>query len=141
MQPFVCVSVDGVGAVCLHDDVAGVQLSERADHMIDVGAAGRLIAGMHGQLRKANIHGVHRGVRVGDVAQRGAAENIGAVGEVLHRHAGLGADGGEDRTGNGVGGVLLVGVMLDAFRLCKALSLIKISRRIYTCHSLNYELC
>ena len=50
---------------------------------------------------------------VGDVAQRGAAQHVRAVGKVLHRHAGHCAQAGEDRAGDGVGGVLLVGVVLD----------------------------
>ena len=100
-------------AVGRGDDVRLVELAERADHVIHIGAARRLIAGVHRKLSQADIHGVHGYVRVGEVAERRAAGDIRAVGEVLNRHARLGADFRENRVGNRVGGVFLVGVVLD----------------------------
>lgn len=68
---------------------------------------------VHRQLRETDVHGVERYLRVGDVAERRAARHVGAVGVILHRHAGALADAAEDAGGNGVGGVALVGVVFD----------------------------
>ena len=72
-----------------------------------------LIAGVHGQLGKADIHRVHGDVGGADVAQGGAAGQVGPVGKALGRHAGLSAELRKGRGGDRVGGVALVGVVLD----------------------------
>ena len=68
---------------------------------------------MHGQLGKADVHRIHGDVGGADIAQRGPAEQIGAVRVMLHRHARPAADLRKDRLAHRVGGVLLVGVVLD----------------------------
>ena len=81
--------------------------------MLHIPRTGGLVAGVHGQLSQADVHRRDGHVRPGDVAQRGAAQHVGAVGEVLHRHVRAAADLAEDGPAHAVGGVLLVGALLE----------------------------
>lgn len=83
------------------------------DHVPQVKHARRLIAGVHRQLGHADIDGVQRDVGVCDVAQRRAAHDVRAVDKVLARNILLLAQLLENRRGNRIGGVALVGVVLD----------------------------
>ena len=87
--------------------------THRVDHVVSIGHGRSLHRAVHGQLGQANVR--HRdGKRVAlQVAQGAAARLIGAVGEHLHRHTSLAADFLENRTADGVGGVLLAGVVLQ----------------------------
>ncbi len=66
-----------------------------------------------GQLGQANVYSVHGGVGACDIAKGGAAGHIGPVDIVLDRDAGLLTDGPENAGGDRVGGIFLVGAVLD----------------------------
>ena len=73
----------------------GVEGGHGLHQIAGVPHPGGLKAGVHGQLGQADVHRVHRHMGVGDVPQGGAPRQVGAVGEVLHRHPGAPAQGGE----------------------------------------------
>ena len=68
---------------------------------------------MHGQLRKADVHTRDGDLRRGDGAERRAARHVGSVGVHLHGRARLAADRCEQRAGDAVGRIALVGVEFD----------------------------
>ena len=68
---------------------------------------------MHSQLRQADIHRVQGHLGVCDVAQSRTTGHIRTVGVLLHRHPHPLAHQAEDGGGYRVGGVLLIGVILD----------------------------
>ena len=78
-----------------------------------VGHAGHLPGSVHGQLGKADIHGRDGQVCTGDIAQRGSARQIRPVAVKLYRHFRHAAYLPEDGSGEGVGGVALIGVVLE----------------------------
>ena len=80
--------------------------------MARVGAARRLVARVHGELGEPDINAVHADLAVREVAERGAACHVWAVGEYLAGHAGALAGGGEHRGAVGVGRVLLGAIEL-----------------------------
>ena len=110
---FVFTGSDAVFAVRPGSDFACIEGVHALDHPAEVLHAGGLIAGVHRQLRQADVEGVDGHMRAGNIAQRGAAQQIGAVGEVLHRYACVLAELVEHRCRDAVRGVLLVGVELD----------------------------
>lgn len=74
----------------------------------DIGDAGRLIAGMHGQLRQAHVDGVHAHLHIRQVPQRRPARHVASVRKALQGHARILAYRAEHRTAKGIGAVLLV---------------------------------
>ena len=67
---------------------------------------------MHRELRKADIDRVYRDMRGADMPKRGAARDVGAVGEALHRNFRAAAHRLERGGGDSVGRIALVRVML-----------------------------
>ena len=71
---------------------------------------GGFIAGVHSQLRKTDISGGYGNMRKRNISEGRAAGDISAVAVGLHRNICHGADLAEDRGGNTVGAVALVGI-------------------------------
>ena len=70
--------------------MAGVEFLHQPDERNGVPGTGGLVAGVHGQLRQADVHAVHGYLRHGKVAQSAAADFIGTVGKILQRDTGAG---------------------------------------------------
>ena len=68
---------------------------------------------MHGQLGKADVHGGHGDLGIGNISQSGAAGIVTPVGEGLHGDGKTAAKFLEPCGGEAVGGVALLGVVLD----------------------------
>ena len=91
----------------------GEEFGHRIDQRLCIRCAGCLKSGVHCQLGQADIYGVQTEMSVYEVAEGGAAADIGLVGEFLERRICPAADFLEDRGAYRIRAVQLCTGMLD----------------------------
>ena len=102
-----------IAAVLPLADVRAVKGFRCLDQIPGIFYACSFVGGVHGKLRKADVHGVHRNMGIGNIAKSGASRKVGVIDISLERYLSFLTDAFEKGSGYRISGVFLVGIEFD----------------------------